>query len=34
MIARDVEGYGHVTAKELAGGGLLKKGDFEWKGTP
>jgi NADH-quinone oxidoreductase subunit G len=34
QIAGEVEGYGHVTEKELAGGILLKKGDFAWKGAP
>jgi len=34
QIAREVEGYGRVTEAELAGGELLKKGDFAWKGAP
>jgi NADH-quinone oxidoreductase subunit G len=34
QIAKEVEGYGHVSEKELAGGVLLKKGDFAWKGAP
>ena len=28
MIQAEVEGYGHVSEKELAGGGLMKKGLF------
>jgi NADH-quinone oxidoreductase subunit G len=34
QIAVEVEGYGHVSEKELSGGVLLKKGDFAWKGAP
>ncbi|MGE5277101.1 MAG: 2Fe-2S iron-sulfur cluster-binding protein [Acidobacteriota bacterium] len=33
QISREVEGYAHVSEKELAGGRLLKKGDFAWKGA-
>jgi len=32
QIAAEVAAYGHVTDKELAGGILLKKGDYLWKG--
>jgi len=35
QIAQEVPGYGGKTAEaELAGGGLLKKGDFAWAGQP
>jgi NADH-quinone oxidoreductase subunit G len=32
QIAQDVEGYGDLTAEELEGGILIKKGDFVWAG--
>jgi NADH-quinone oxidoreductase subunit G len=32
QIAAEIPAYGNVTEKELAGGILLKKGDFPWKG--
>jgi NADH-quinone oxidoreductase subunit G len=32
QIAREVEGYADVTADELEGGVLIKKGDFVWAG--
>ena len=34
QIAAEVEGYGDLAAEELAGGRLLKKGDFAWKPAP
>jgi len=33
-IAAEVQGYGQMDEGALAGGGLLKKGDFAWKGAP
>ena len=34
QIAKEVQGYGGTAEAELAGGGLLKKGDFAWAGQP
>ena len=34
QIAAEVKSYGDVAADELAGGKLLKKGDFDWKPAP
>ena len=34
QIAREVPGYGGSREDELAGGELLKKGDFAWAGQP
>ncbi|HWZ86384.1 MAG TPA: 2Fe-2S iron-sulfur cluster-binding protein [Thermoanaerobaculia bacterium] len=34
LIAKEVEGYGHIREAELEGGSLLKKGDFAWAGHP
>ena len=34
QIAKEVPGYGKTDEAELAGGGLLKKGDFAWAGQP
>jgi NADH-quinone oxidoreductase subunit G len=34
QIAREVPGYAGTGEAELAGGGLLKKGDFAWAGQP
>jgi NADH-quinone oxidoreductase subunit G len=33
-IAVEVQGYGQIGDSALTGGGLLKKGDFIWKGAP
>jgi NADH-quinone oxidoreductase subunit G len=33
-IAKEVDGYAGTGEAELAGGGLLKKGDFAWAGQP